>query len=582
MKKKAFYFPAVVAAVALFFALCSSAHAQIPQFQTLVGNATLQVGRSIKQLPDSGYIVAGYRGVTPNIDVYLVRLNAIGNLLWTSSYNIGGDDYAYSLDITADGGFIITGSTVNPNSCTHNDVFLMKTTNTGVLVWTRTYGATAVEEGSCVQTTSDGGFIVSGRSNSFGAGDYDAFLLKTTSTGVITWWKSYGWASADLFQSVQQTTDGGYIAGGATFSLGNAKQSLIAKVNATGDFTGGGWCRIFGGAQDEGIWSLRQTRDGGYITAGFEQSYTPTTDAFIVKFSALGGVLWNHTYEHSSNWDEFLSVKETCTGELIFSGYCRDVGFAGPNAHVVKTTSLGFPIWGRVYGDNTGTDYAWEIIQTSDGGYAFAGQTGMTVGFGNTDTYVVKMESITGTSACRDLGIIDSTNIWTLTADAVLPAVSRLVSEFPIVASRIIPIDSTLWCYSEGAIYTNPCPVINGLLQNTQDKYSAPGVVAEFARADAQEQIMFKQSTVEAGQLRVVPNPVENGSSFVLEVSAIAGEATVTITDMLGKTVYEHVYTQPNVQEGMNIATSGWNNGTYIISVKDATGVRTTHIMLRR
>ncbi len=581
MKKKALFLLMCATVMSLALMMHNEAQAQIPRFQTLAGTSTQQVGRSIKQLPDSGYVVAGYTSGASDFDVYLVRLDRVGNVLWSYSYNIGGNDYAYSLDIAADGGFIITGKTQNNNNCIRDDVFLLKTNNVGTLLWTMTYGGSGDEEGACVQTTSDGGFIVSGRTNSFGAGDYDAFLLKTTSLGAVTWWKSYGWTGIEGFKSVQQTTDGGYITAGSTSSITGNYQSWLVKVNSTGVTT---WSRNFGGTGTEGIWSVRQTNDGGYITAGTETSYTTTPDALMVKFNNAGTFLWGRTYEFTSNWDEFLSVKETCTGELIFSGYCQGLGFTGLNGYVLKTTNVGAKIWSRAYGGTTGGEFLWEIIPTSDGGYATAGQSSMTGGFGSDDVYVVKMESASGSSFCNDVLLSEATNARTLAIDNTAPGVSQMNIAFAITSTRTTHGQWVRLCNDPGVSFGNPC-VMSGLRQYTPELGGAPepAGVAGFVAEEEQGQILLKQSTGEMeGQFRVLPNPVEKGAPFMLEVPSIEGEATLTITDMLGRVMYQQTFTHTNIENEMKIATSGWSDGTYIVSMKTSAGVRTVPMVVRR
>lgn len=570
---------ACAAVCVLSLITANEAQAQIPRFQTLTGTSTQQIGRAIRQLPDSSYVVAGYAYGTNDYDVYLVRLDRNGNQLWSFTYNIGGNDYAYNMDIAADGGIIITGKTQNNNNCIRDDIFLLKTSNAGVLQWTMTYGGSGDEEGTSVMTTADGGFIVSGRTNSFGAGDYDACLLKTTSTGGLTWWRSYGWANTEYFKSVDQTSDGGYVACGGTSSVTGNPQYWLVRVNSSGVLS---WSRNLGGTGTEVAWAVRETSDGGYITAGTETSYTTTPDAMMVKFNAAGTFQWARTYEFGSNWDEFLSVRETCTEELIFCGYCQGSGFTGLNGYVLKTTNLGAKIWSRAYGGTTGGEFLWDIIQTSDGGYATAGQSSMSGGFGSDDNYVVKMESAAGSSSCRDTLLNEATTARTIATDNTAPNVSQMNIAFAITSTRTSYGQWTRLCFDAGTSYGNPC--VLGLRQPGSDLGGAPDQdnVMDYAGETAPEMIMLKQSSHEvAGQMRVLPNPVEAGAPFVVEIPATEGEATITITDVLGRVMYQQTVADITADGGMKITTSGWTNGTYVVSMKTSAGVRSVPVVVR-
>jgi len=138
---------------------------------------------------------------------------------WTKTYGGGGGDEANSVQQTSDGGYIIVGNTYSYGEGLEN-IYLIKTNSLGDTVWTRTYGGTDYNYGNSVQQTSDGGYIVAGNTDSYGAGGFDVYLIKTDASGNTTWTKTYGGSSTEWGNSVQQTTDGGYIVTGKTNSYG--------------------------------------------------------------------------------------------------------------------------------------------------------------------------------------------------------------------------------------------------------------------------------------------------------------------------------------------------------------------------
>jgi hypothetical protein len=134
-------------------------------------------------------------------------------------------DYGYSVQQTTDGGFIIAGGT-SPSGMGAGDVYLIKTDPNGNPLWQKTFGGNQDDQGESVQQTSDGGFIIAGYTNSFGAGFYDIYLSKTDTTGNLQWQKTLGGSNWDWGFSVQQTSNGGFIIAGRTNSFGAGSDDL--------------------------------------------------------------------------------------------------------------------------------------------------------------------------------------------------------------------------------------------------------------------------------------------------------------------------------------------------------------------
>jgi ribosomal protein S11 len=167
------------------------------------------------------------------------------------------------------------------------DIFLIKTDASGNLQWAKTYGGTGWDYAYSVQQTSDGGYIVAGHTNSFGAGYYDIFLIKTDANGNVIWAKTYGGTYSDYASSVQQTSDGGYIVAGYTFSFGAGINDIfLIKTDANGNVI---WAKTYGGTVGDEAYSVRQTSDGGYIVAGGTWSFS-VEGAFLIKTDANGNI----------------------------------------------------------------------------------------------------------------------------------------------------------------------------------------------------------------------------------------------------------------------------------------------------
>lgn len=341
-------------------------------------------GESVQQTSDGGYIVAGFTGSygAGGGDVYLVKTNSGGEMLWQKAFGGSDMEWGHSVQQTSDGGYIVTGFTRSYGAGEY-DVYLVKTDSDGDLQWQKTFGGSDWDDGYSVRQTTDGGYIIAGETYSYGAGARDVYLIKTDSDGGLQWQKTFGGSRNDDGQAVQQTTDGGYIVAGYTASheIGDGGVYLL-KTNSDGEML---WQKTFGG---NGVGqSVQQTSDGGYIVAGYTDSYgSGEEDVYVVKTDSDGVLQWERTFG-GSGYDYGLSVQQTSDGGYIIAGITDSYGAGSEDVYLVKTNSDGDKLGQRTFG-GSGLDKGHSVQQTSDGGYIIAGRTDS---FGGLDVYLIKV-----------------------------------------------------------------------------------------------------------------------------------------------------------------------------------------------
>ena len=258
--------------------------------------------------------------------------------------------------------------------------------------WERTYGGGDWDIGFSVAQTSDGGYVVAGRTESFGAGLTDVYLVKTDAVGDTIWTRIYGGSGSDDNEgsSVAQTSDGGYIISGMTYSFGVGGDVYLVKTDAMGDTI---WTRTYGGSDYDGGFSVAQTSDGGYIIAGYTRSFgAGEEDVYLVKTDSLGDTIWTRTYGGSDD-DHGYSVAQTSDGGYIVAGYTESFGAGSWDVYLVKTDGLGDTIWTRTYGGSD-WDEGYSVAQTSDGGYIVAGVYDYDWEAETGDVYLVKTDAV--------------------------------------------------------------------------------------------------------------------------------------------------------------------------------------------
>jgi len=240
--------------------------------------------------------------------------------LWTKTFGGSHYDRGYSVHQTSDDGYIITGETKSYGAG-ENDLWLIKTDVSGDELWTNTFGGTSSDGGNSVQETSDGGYIITGYTESYGSGKRDIWLIKTDELGNTMWTKTFGGNDHDKGYCVKQTSDDGYIITGETKSYGAGEYDLwLIKTDVSGDT---GWTRTFGGVYTDVGKSVQQTFDGGYIVTGWTEWTTITrieADIWLIKMDESGNEIWTKDFRIKPSHSVGNSVQQTSNGGYIIVG----------------------------------------------------------------------------------------------------------------------------------------------------------------------------------------------------------------------------------------------------------------------
>ncbi len=473
---------------------------------------------SVQQTSDGGYIIAGSTNIGGDYDIYFIKTTAEGDTLWTKTYGGAIVDEAFSVQQTTDGGYIIVGVTQSPGPG-QSDVYLIKTTAIGDIMWTKKMGGTNEDLGWSVQQTTDGGYIITGWTQSFGAGYFDVYLIKTSENGNTLWTKTYGGTNFDEGKSVKQTVDGGYIIAGSTNSFNGGV--YLVKTTANGDTL---WTKTYGGTGSYDGYSVQQTNDGGYIITGqIENLGSGSWDIYLIKTTANGNTLWTKSFG-GKGYDVGKSVSQTSDGGYIIAGLTNSFGAGGMDVYLIKTTANGDNLWTKTFG-GAGNDWGNSVQQTKDGGYIIGGFTN-SFGAGKEDFYLIKTDA-NGNTGCNQ------GNTLTITSD---PATKQT---------------------SASTITTTPATISSTLAT----MIGSGGKITSLCLPTGMSELLPNSENI-----NIYPNPVQDNVNISLQQNSKA--ALIRIYNICGALVREAL-----IKKGATIiSVSELTNGLYLYQIADISG----------
>jgi hypothetical protein len=346
-------------------------------------------GYGVKQTSDGGYIIGSSKNETGYYqggDCWLIKTDKFGNIEWDKTFGGTENDKGWTVQQTKDGGYAVIGTTSSFGSGICHDAYFIKTDINGNKLWEKTYGSEdTVDCGLSFKETADGGYLIIGSWNTGFFGD--AWLIKTDSNGNMIWDRTFGGADLEYGYSVLQTNDLGFIFTCLTYSYGAGDcDAWLIKTDSDGNMI---WNRTFGGEGFDDCYSLIASDDGGYTLVGATDSYDSNGDVWLVKTDDEGYEQWNKTYG-GNEMDCGTFLHQTNDGGYIILGGTESFGAGDEDFYLIRTDSFGNIKWDKTFG-GINYDKGWNVWQTMDGGYILSGLT-YSYGAGESDVWLIKIE----------------------------------------------------------------------------------------------------------------------------------------------------------------------------------------------
>jgi hypothetical protein len=343
----------------------------LPTWEKTIGGEEFERANAIIAAPGGGYVVAGTIGPSDGSDVYLVKIDANGEIVWERTIGGSGLDEVFSLVATSDGGYLLAGNT---NSMGYGEVdsYLLKVDGSGNKVWDHAYGGSGDDRSVFATSLGDTGYIVAG----------------TDQTGTLIERIIRGEGAADVYAGAA-TSDGGAIIACVDPSSGHTFADVyLIKLDATGAVL---WENTYGGEMAIRPRSIAPVGQDYIIAGDVSSSVDAKSNAYLARVDGSGNVVWEQTFG-SNQHDELHCVVPTTDGGFILAGWTLAAIIRGSDAYLVKTSAAGVVEWERTFGGDS-FDEGYGVATTSEGGYLLVGRTA-SFGTGGGDFYLIKTDAM--------------------------------------------------------------------------------------------------------------------------------------------------------------------------------------------
>lgn len=371
---------------------CADSIAQPPdaQWSRTYGGDRTDGGRSIVETVDGGYLIAGNTS-TPSsgTNILVVRTNSQGDSLWCRNYGGSGSENCNDVLATSDGSFLLAGTTTSFGSGGY-DFWLLKIDSMGDSLWSRTYGGSGGEFCYAIRNTYDGGYALVGSTNSFGAGGADFWLVLTNGSGDSLLSETFGSTGDEVCRDVCLTPEPGYLLIGSTDSFGSGDDDVwVVSVDSDAFIF---WDLTIGTSSYESGVSVVATQDSSF--AVLAQASSPSgsgSDVLLLKVSYWGDSIWSSRIAGlTSYWPRAFS--RAADGGYVVAGNHALSGGLGYDYFLLKLSEMGDSLWCDTY-DRELIDWCFDVELCSDDSYILAGESGPWLSDFQNEFWVVKTET---------------------------------------------------------------------------------------------------------------------------------------------------------------------------------------------
>ncbi|WP_290623504.1 MULTISPECIES: PGF-CTERM sorting domain-containing protein [unclassified Archaeoglobus] len=354
------------------------------------GGSGWEYFHSVTELSNGDIIIAGKTNSfgAGKYDILILRLDAEGNIKWQKTYGGRNDDEVFSIAEAANGDIIVAAGTESFGAGDY-DFWILRLDADGNIKWQKTYGGAKRDEAMSLVEAANGDIIVVGAAYSFGSGlEDEAWILRLDADGNIKWQKTYGGAKRDAFCAVREASNGDIIVAGVTWSFGAGKGDFwVLRLDAEGKIK---WQKTYGGAEFEVAWSLVEATNGDIIVAGVTYSFGEGQKFWVLRLDAEGKIKWQKTYGGAEN-DWLWEMVEASNGDIIVAGVTESFGAGDYDAWILRLDAEGKIKWQKTYG-GAKRDGALAMVEASNGDIIVAGVT-ESFGAGDKNAWILKLPS---------------------------------------------------------------------------------------------------------------------------------------------------------------------------------------------
>ena len=544
--KKISAFSIVIALMCLLQASSASA-TNLYKFEKVFGRDNTDLVYAVRELAGGGYLLAGstltvidVALMTTRQEMYVIKTDAAGNVVWSRIYgSVGQDEGAFSIEEGANG-YYIFGNTVN-SSTNASVASLLHIDTAGNIIWNKTYTMHANEWGGVIRKINENAFVICGKTYT-AAEDYEVFLVKIDSSGNTIWSKGYNGDAAmtDVATAVTITADGGFLITGDSYFIPTHDYFVLAiKTDSTGTLQ---WTRAYADTHNSrgvGGYDI----DNGYIIGGQLVGSGTAADMLLMRTDLSGNVIWSKTYGGATG-DFAHAMLDLGNGYALFGESSSFFTTGITNAYVVKTYTAGALVSSVAYGDTNFHSSAVCAVATAHNGIAFAGVS-MGYGLGLEDFYFVK--TIGDTAGCLQNPVSTTVTPVSVTSFAFSNSETLTTTIVDVTAGIYTSITDTSANHSDSTI----CFSVTAL-------------------PDTDISLGHILSPLAAGSTRVFPNPA--GGNFTVQADLSFGAfSSVKVFNNLGVDVSRH-FVATQAGGSINFTTAGLPPGNYWIRIANDAG----------